>query len=214
MTCHRIGRSPTWTMGLGTLSLASLIRMPSPPQNRTTFIGTVPQIYAAGRSQARVGQSRTYCRLGNGNNELPSPLANVAHLLHDLSLQVPGQDQQIIRPGLTNPFRRINGNMRARSELTVLVRIAVHRVVDKIRSHSAVVQQRIAFAGSAVSNNGFALPLGLDQALQKLALGVLDLFRERAIAVEIRQPRRFLSRLQFQHPRGYRLGVVLTVASI
>src|SRR5215813_8899928 len=37
ITCHRMGR-PACTMCLGTLSLASRIIIPNPPQNDTTFI--------------------------------------------------------------------------------------------------------------------------------------------------------------------------------
>src|SRR5438105_4267356 len=39
MTCQRIGRYPIVTMGLGTFSPASRIRIPRPPQKSTTFIG-------------------------------------------------------------------------------------------------------------------------------------------------------------------------------
>src|SRR4051812_3477524 len=38
MTCQRIGRYPIETMGFGTLSPASRILIPRPPQNSTTFI--------------------------------------------------------------------------------------------------------------------------------------------------------------------------------
>src|SRR5262245_26536536 len=38
MMCHKIGRSPTGTMGLGRYSVSSRKRVPKPPQNITTFI--------------------------------------------------------------------------------------------------------------------------------------------------------------------------------
>ncbi len=38
MTCHRMGRYPMLTSGLGIVSENSLSRIPRPPQNKTTFI--------------------------------------------------------------------------------------------------------------------------------------------------------------------------------
>src|ERR1044072_5957037 len=38
MRCQTIGRKPTFTSGLGTVSECSRSRVLSPPQNRTTFI--------------------------------------------------------------------------------------------------------------------------------------------------------------------------------
>src|SRR5437867_6643702 len=38
MRCQRIGREPMFTMGLGILSEYSRRRIPSPPQNSTTFM--------------------------------------------------------------------------------------------------------------------------------------------------------------------------------
>src|SRR5882757_8268621 len=38
MMCHRMGRSPTGTIGLGRNSVSSRKRVPFPPQRITTFI--------------------------------------------------------------------------------------------------------------------------------------------------------------------------------
>src|SRR5438309_2958876 len=42
MTCHSTGRYPIGTMGFGTLSAYSRNRIPSPPQNITTFMCVTP----------------------------------------------------------------------------------------------------------------------------------------------------------------------------
>ena len=42
MTCHSTGRLPIGIIGLGSDWLSARMRMPSPPQKRTTFIATSP----------------------------------------------------------------------------------------------------------------------------------------------------------------------------
>ncbi len=72
---------------------------------------------------------------------------------HDFVLQVPRQNQHVVRTGLTNPFGRKDGNVRAREKLAVLVGIAIDRVVDEVRANAAVVEQRVALARRAVSDD-------------------------------------------------------------
>ena len=60
--------------------------------------------------------------------------------------------------------------MRARQKFPVLVRIAVHRVVQEIGANAAIVQQGVALAGRAVAGDRFAGPLGVDQEAQILRL--------------------------------------------
>ena len=52
--------------------------------------------------------------LGYRYHELPAPFTHVGELLHNFVLQIPRQDQDIIRFRLANPFRRMNGNVRSR----------------------------------------------------------------------------------------------------
>src|SRR5207237_7319112 len=44
MMCHRIGRPPTSTMGLGRNSVSSRRRVPTPPHSTTTFMKLAPHI--------------------------------------------------------------------------------------------------------------------------------------------------------------------------
>src|ERR1041385_4174704 len=41
MMCHRIGRSPISTMGLGLSAVSSARRVPKPPARMTTFISVI-----------------------------------------------------------------------------------------------------------------------------------------------------------------------------
>src|SRR6478609_539834 len=53
MTCHRTGRDPMGIMGFGSDSDPERIRIPSPPQNSTTFMSTRPQADRASRTTGR-----------------------------------------------------------------------------------------------------------------------------------------------------------------
>ena len=68
--------------------------------------------------------------------------------------------------------------MRARQELAVFVRAAIHRVIEKIGPNAAEIQQRIALAGSAVTRNLFSGTLRIDQEFEELALGFAYLLSE------------------------------------
>src|SRR5687767_7699233 len=57
MTCHSIGRYPIGTMGFGMFSEYSRIRIPNPPQNKTTFIPTLLWLDLAGNT----GSQQTEC---------------------------------------------------------------------------------------------------------------------------------------------------------
>ena len=68
-------------------------------------------------------------------------------------LSVPGKNQYIVGPGLSNFSRRKNWNVRTGKKLSVFVRIAVDGIVQEVGPNAAVVQQRIAFTGSPVADN-------------------------------------------------------------
>src|SRR5882724_6472708 len=106
-----IGCWPTGTMGLGIFSEYSRIRVPRPPQKSTTFMFDAPRI--------DIGQ------LGHRNDVFAAPCAHMLHLLHDLQLEIPGQDEEIVRLRLIHRGGRQDRYMRARRELTVLVDVAV-----------------------------------------------------------------------------------------
>src|SRR5271170_2367529 len=53
MMCHRIGRPPISTIGLGLTSVSSTSRVPSPPAKITTFIDCHPRLLPEGRPRSR-----------------------------------------------------------------------------------------------------------------------------------------------------------------
>ena len=96
----------------------------------------------------------------------------MAHLRNDLVLQIPRQDQQVIRPRLVDCGYRIDRNVHSWRIAAVLVWVAVDSEIEEISADAAVVEQCIAFAGSAISAHLRALLLALNQEGQKLALRV------------------------------------------
>src|SRR6476661_6167662 len=75
-------------------------------------------------------------------------------------------------------------NVGARQELSLLVGIPVHRVVDEVRTDSAVVEQCVGLAGRTVACDGFSLTLRVDQEVKNLALGLLYAFLEASVVVQ------------------------------
>src|SRR6266576_7142781 len=84
MTCQSSGRSPTIVIGLGPLVMPSRIRIPRPPQNRTTFTIHTP--------------IQTICNAWTGRTSRV-PRLDVGKPPTDLVLEIPRQDQNIVRPG-------------------------------------------------------------------------------------------------------------------
>src|SRR4051812_442365 len=97
------------TIGLGTASEYSRIRIPNPPQNRTTFI-IAPSCNSAGQL---TGQADSGDDLDgrNGHNEFCTPFANERHLLDNLILEIPRQNKQVVGAGLKDFIGRKDGNM-------------------------------------------------------------------------------------------------------
>src|SRR5262245_8062205 len=58
-------------------------------------------------------------------DELSAPFPDAGHLRHDLVLEVPGQDQEIVGPRLADLVGVQDGDVRAREQLPLLVRVAV-----------------------------------------------------------------------------------------
>jgi hypothetical protein len=92
MTCQSIGRSPIMAIGLGPLLTPSRIRIPRPPQNRTTFTNYTSLTFTNHTSLDDV-------ELGNSEDEFPAPATYVIQLLADLLPEVPRQDEDVVGPG-------------------------------------------------------------------------------------------------------------------
>src|ERR1017187_294950 len=104
--------------------------------------------------------------LGYRHHEFSPPLADERQLLHDFVFDIPGEDDDVIGFRLSNLVRMINRDVCTGEKQRLFVRAAVHRIIDKVRAHAAVVQQRIALCRGAVADNRFAAALRVNQELQ------------------------------------------------
>src|SRR5919112_3128909 len=99
-------------IGFGRDSGPVRIRMPSPPQKMTTFT----DVSLAGLEDLEPGQR---------DDELAAPVPDVAELIGDLVPEVPGHDQDVVRPLLRESLRRVDRDVGAREEPALFERVAV-----------------------------------------------------------------------------------------
>src|SRR5688572_11026399 len=104
-------------------------------------------------------------------NEAPAPLPDVTHLLHDLFLQIPGKDQEVIRFCGCDYVGMVDWNVRPGQIMALLMRASIDGIIDEVRSHAAIIQQRVSFGGRTIADDGFSLILGLYQEFDQSALG-------------------------------------------
>src|SRR5688500_10985746 len=97
-----------------------------------------------------------YRGLGDRYDELSAPGPDIMELLHDLILEIPRQNQHVIRFRLSDLLGRQNRNVRPGQVLPLLVRIAVYRVLDEVGANAAVIQQGVALSRGPVTNYGLA----------------------------------------------------------
>ena len=95
--------------------------------------------------------------LRDGDDEAGSPVAGVGELRHDLPLEVPRQDQDVVGPLLFERIRMADRDVRPRQEQSLLVRVAIDRELEQVGTNAAVVKQRVALAGSAVASDPLTL---------------------------------------------------------
>src|SRR5947207_11109919 len=53
----------------------------------------------------RMQSSVEHANFGDRNHELAAPFADVCHLLHDLVLEAPREDEKIVGPGIADRLR-------------------------------------------------------------------------------------------------------------
>src|SRR2546421_2807524 len=180
-------------MGLGTLSAYSRRRIPSPPQKMTTFMEAFSLGFVRRTNHSRTARSQVDLDFRDRHNELASPIPNECILLHDFLFEIPRQNEQIIGPGTLDLIRRINGDVRSRQELAVLMGIAVDGIVDEVGADGAIIQQGVALARRTVSGNFLSTALGLDKEFEQFALGFLYLIGKARVRLYLCVPQFFLS---------------------
>src|ERR1700733_1686737 len=183
-----MGRDPMCTMGLG-ISSVSRMRNPCPPQNRTTFIAylSAPIIVDLREMHLTFLITLLIKHLGfwDGHNETASPISNEGVLLDDFVLQVPRENKQVVGTSFSNAIRRKNRDVGPRKKLAVLVWIAIHRVIDKVRANSAVIQQCVSLARRSVSCDGLAFTPSANQEIQEHSLRLFYTLGEAAVALQL-----------------------------
>src|SRR3954469_12638518 len=133
------------------------------------------------RSSAFIRGSLNDGRRRDRDDELPARLAERLLLLEDLILQVPDEQQQVVRLLLRNGGDVEDRVVQAGHELPVLVDVLVHDELDQVRPRAQIRQHRAALGAGAV--RGDALPVLLEprQDLEHLPFDRLDARRERLV---------------------------------
>src|SRR5262245_64588369 len=98
----------------------------------------------------------------------------MAHLLHDLVLEVPRKDQDVVGLGVVDRLDRVDGDVHDGRVAAMLVRVAIDGEVQEVGADGSIVEQSVAFAGGAISADALPFLLGFDEHGKKLALGALD----------------------------------------
>src|SRR5262245_58335456 len=111
---------------------------------------------------------------GNGNDKPGAPFDDMAHLLHDLLLEVPRKDQDVVGLGVVDRLDRVDGDVHAGRVAPMLVRVAIDGEVQEIGADGGVVEQSVTFARGAIATDALPFLLGFDENGKKLALGALD----------------------------------------
>ena len=124
-------------------------------------------------------------QFGNWDDELAAPGADVTHLMDDLVLEVPRQDQDVVGLEIVESGHRMDRHMHAGREPAVLVRVAIDRELEEVGADPAIVQQRIALARSAVAADHLAGILGRDQERQQPTFGARHPLGERGVGRDL-----------------------------
>ena len=112
--------------------------------------------------------------LGMGTTNCPPHSRMWAICSMTSSLMIPGKNQKIVWLRLADPLRPVDRHVHPRKEAVLLVRTPVHGVVQEIGTHTAVVQQGVAFCGGAISNDALSLFTCIHQEAEERSLRCLD----------------------------------------
>ena len=134
---------------------------------------------------------------------LCAPLTCVCELAHDLVLQVPRQDEDLIGLRLGDPLGRVHRDVRTRQEAPVLIGVAIHRVLQQIRADSAVVEQGVALGRGAITHDLLAIALAAEQEGQEVVLDLVSDVLEAAVVAHVQHPGGGFLRQQVGNCRGF-----------
>lgn len=120
-------------------------------------------------------------RLRNRDDEAPTALSVLRLLRQDFVSEVPGQQKGVIRHCLQELLGRVNGKMDAGHVSSLLVRIAIDDEIQGLLTNAAVIQERAALGGCAVSGNSGPLALQIPEKTAQRPLDLLDAISEAAV---------------------------------
>src|SRR4051812_10892718 len=143
------------------------------PRSSASRSGSITITPGSGVSTKRIalGEQR---QLRRARREAPAPLADEVELLHDLVLEVPGQDHDHVGPVLADLPGRGDRDVAAGREVARLVRVQVACVVDEVRADPAVVEKCVPVRRSAVPDDAQLVGLQGDEEVEDLALVLRD----------------------------------------
>src|SRR5438132_10103957 len=104
--------------------------------------------------------------------------------------------------------------MRSAQEFSVLVRVAVDRVIEKVAANAAIIEECIPFPVRTVTSDRFPFPLHPNQKIQNLALGFFYLFRKRKVRFQPFKASFLFSFRQFLRAPAYWTRIVLLMSRI
>ena len=110
---------------------------------------------------------RQHLHLGDGDDKPSAPFTDVPHLLDHLFLEIPAEDQDVVRFCVADPLGSEDRNAGSRKEVSLLVRTPVDGVVDEVRTDAALVEQRVALARCTVSDDLLSVAFRGDQELEQ-----------------------------------------------
>src|SRR6266567_4110887 len=111
-------------------------------------------------------------------------------------------------------IRRENGDARSGTESTLLVRAAIHSVIDKIGPNAAIVQESVALTRSTIARNLLSALLCTNQELQQLPLGLFYLLGKTRVSLQAVIASGLFPGAQLNHPGTDGLGGILSMAGI
>jgi hypothetical protein len=113
------------------------------------------------------GISRIDGDLRHRGQETSAPGTDALELAADLALEIPRQDQDIVRTELHQRLRRYHRDVGTGQELALLVGISVRHQRDIPARDAAEVEQRVAFGGRAIRRHALRVALRPCEKLQQ-----------------------------------------------
>ena len=111
-------------------------------------------VWAAEQMDLTPAETDAYCKaVVQADFEEAGDEDVIRKLLGDLRSEVPRHDDHEVGAFLGEPLRGMDGNPRARQELTVLEGVAVDREAHEVATDPAVVEQGVPLARRAVRDD-------------------------------------------------------------